>query len=148
MNNQKTTKLQPNGTPQLIINIVESNEKLTLDQLSQRIDRTRGNITQALVKLRKMGYHYHPVGIGDSRDKVVVDVTTEPAYYISTQEDYNRQINARVETQFSEMEVAYEKLPEVRKEIEVTLNERVKQFTGQRTWLKHLLGSGRKFLTK
>ena len=147
MESYKTKKLNPKSTAQQIINLVEAGEKLTVSQLSDRLDVGRGTISVNLSKLRKMGYFYHPVGdSANRRDRVIVNVTTEPAYYISTQEDYNKQINARIGIQFAEMETTYDKLPEVRDSINATLLERGAQIAEQKTWLERIAPKGFKKL--
>lgn len=146
-------KLHEDGLPIRIVEIIEDGEKLTVSQIAKRLKTGSRNVQRALCNLRKKGYTYNSVGSRSgadgrggffSEEGVIVDVTENEDDFKETQNNYEKQIMGRTNSELRMIEIAFEKQPGLRSEITSSVNNLLVKFLGMSEDIKKLEKSNKK----
>lgn len=123
-------KLHKDGLPYMINQmIVEEKQQFTVRQLAKKLKISKASVQGALTILRKRGILIHPVGgsfnpfLGTGKRGVLVDSTDDKEYFLEVNERYKTNINAQLNTHLTGMEKAWKQYPELRDNIEKSLEQ-------------------------
>ena len=136
--------------PQLIVQrIIEQKEQLTTSELARELEVSKEKISVALCNLRKKGILIHPVGgesnpnSGTFSEGVLVDASSDKSYFIEVNERYKSQLDPRLATQLLSIEKAWTKFPELRENIENSLEQlQIRLLEGKHNLRKITQGNG------